>query len=99
MPGRELRNAPPSTGIDIYSLHAVRPVDKCDFASAADPAFMRDPLLIVLPAPQPAIARAIAIDEPQAVREWPGIENQIGIIGTELRMTDRVTLEDDMARS
>ena len=43
VPGVKRGDSPLDAGIDIDSADALVPIDKCQFAPAGDPAFVRDP--------------------------------------------------------
>ena len=90
--GREL---PHRAGIDVHRLHPVRPVDERELARAGDPALVRDPLHPVLARIGIAVVRAVAADHPHPVRERARVEEQVRVVRMELRVPDRVALEDD----
>ncbi len=94
MPRVKAAHAPFYACVNLNGAHAMRPIRNRQFTPARNPRLMRNPLpwrtLI-----ETTVVAAIALDYPNTVGEWPRIKQQIVVIGAELQMRHRVTLQDD----
>ncbi len=73
MPGIEGGHPPFNACIHLDATHAMRPIDKGQFAPAGDPGFVGDPLAWFALIKPPVVA-AIAVDQPDAVGERAGVK-------------------------
>ena len=74
--------------------HPVRPIDESNLASAGNEALMRHPLHAIL-AFVNTTRIACAVGNPDPVGEGAGIENEVVVGGTKLRMSDGVAFQKD----
>src|SRR4051812_24137235 len=96
MPGVEAANAAFGVGVYVDGAHAIGPVGDRQFACAGYPGFVGDPFargaLI-----ESAIFAAVTLDDPDAVGEGAGVEEQVIVVRAELQVGNGVALEDDLA--
>ena len=96
MPGIERGDPSLHTRVNVDAADPVGPIDKSQFTCAGNPRFMGNPFAKCALV-EPTVVAAIPVDHPDAVRKGAGIEKQIGVIRTELKMSNGVTPQDNFA--
>lgn len=84
-----------SIGVD--TPHAAGPIDKSEFTRSWDPGFMCDPFVLFdVTGIETTVTSSVAMNYPHSISKGTRIVEQVGIVGTELKVSNTLSPQDDI---